>query len=189
MVAISEYSIRKKPIRALKARPRNYGKPRCLTEPRDINENEALSFSMSFPEQKPGFQMTIEQYISTKPKPWLQSTASSQVQSPIVASKAVDEAYDFLFKQLSGGCNGLNVVTSPNLEETKSEQQPGDISVTAPIRFLVVVYVEPGISHCWDSIENGLKQIFRVAAENEIDGSHWSYEGTAFELRAASPSK
>ena len=139
--------------------------------------------------------ITIDDYISHKPQPNFHQTLPTSVLSAVATSKAVDDAYDYLFKHLKGQCHGLNVITYPrvgkdgNAAQSESAADNNDINNTVT-RFAILAYIQPGtIYRDWESIEEGLVRIFKEAAAKKDGGEEpkWHLEGVVFELWATKP--
>jgi hypothetical protein len=140
------------------------------------------------------YALTIEDYIDHKPQPNFHKTLPTSVLSAVATSKAVDDAYDYLFKHLKGQCHGLNVITYPRIGKdgntAQSEPADGsDINNTVN-RFAILAYIQPGtIYHDWEKIEVGLVRIFKEAAAKKYgrEDPKWHLEGVVFELWATKP--
>lgn len=139
--------------------------------------------------------ITIEDYISHKPQPNFHQTLPTSVLSAVATSKAVDDAYDYLFKHLKGQCHGLNVITYPRVGKdgnttTQSESADNNDINNAVTRFAILAYIQPGtIYRDWECIEEGLVRIFKEAAIKKDGGEEpkWHLEGVVFELWATKP--
>lgn len=137
--------------------------------------------------------MTIEDYISHKPQPNFHQTLPTSVLSAVATSKAVDDAYDYLFKHLKGQCHGLNILTYPRVgkDGTTAQSESADNYDTNNVtRFAILAYFQPGtIYRDWESIEQGLVRIFKEAAIKKEGGEDqkWHLEGVVLELWATKP--
>ena len=95
---------------------------------------------------------------------------------------AQDEAYSYLFQNLSGNCPGLNlVVNRASASDYEGEEDP---SSGAGVHVTAVVYIKSGTAcRDWQGIELGLERIFKTAAEkSEHNAAAWQFEGVAFEV-------
>ncbi|EED21158.1 hypothetical protein TSTA_083900 [Talaromyces stipitatus ATCC 10500] len=187
MVVPSQPVIRRKAVKSVKPRPKPPGQSRRLPCAIDSIENMHSSFHDAPPTKKlsSAAGITIEEYVSKKPQYDFDNFVPRSIQCPVATSQAFDDAYDYLFKHLSGGCNGLNIIPYPGLREDDDESEE-KVSNSA---FAALVYVEPGVSGRWEKIEKGLKRIFNAAAIEDGEEPKWLCEGIIFRLCAANSSR
>lgn len=198
--------IRKKAGTSVKSRPRK--RQQSLSSSDTTASTEAMDMTDSIENMSPlslremrrqklptgSYPMTIEDYINRNPQPNFHKTLPTSVLSAVATSKAVDDAYGYLFKHLKGQCHGLNVITYPRVGKDNNTTQPesADGSDTSSItRFAILAYIQPGtICHDWENIEEGLVRIFEEAA-NKTDGGgevpKWHLEGVVFESWTTKP--
>lgn len=138
----------------------------------------------------PTDSMTIDDYIDQKPQPNFHKTLPTSVLSAVATSKAVDDAYDYLFKHLKGQCHGLNVVTYPRVSKDGDAAEPESADGSDITRFAILAYVQPGTVYSdWEKLEEGLVSIFNEATAKKNGGEEakWHLEGVVFELWATQP--
>lgn len=140
------------------------------------------------------YQISIEDYINRNPRPNnFHKTLPTSVLSTIATSKAVDDAYGYLFKHLKGKCLGLNVITYPRVGKDGNRAQPESVdgSNTNSIpHFAILAYIQPGtVCENWEKIEEELVDIFKEAAIKKDGGKvpKWHLEEVVFELWTTKP--
>lgn len=198
--------IRKKPGKSVKPRPRKREQSQssldmtASTETTDTtdsieNINPLSHLAAAYAKRKPTSSIhaiAIEDYIDQKPQPNFHETLPTSVLSAVATSKAVDDAYDYLFKHLKGQCHGLNVITYPRVgkvDKLDGSESADDGDINAVTRFSILAYIQPGtVYYDWEKIEDGLVHIFKeAAAKKEGDEAQWRLEGVVFELWATKP--
>ncbi|RAO66418.1 uncharacterized protein BHQ10_002430 [Talaromyces amestolkiae] len=161
-----------------------------------IGNMSVLSFREARRKRTPTgtYQITIEDYINRNPQPNnFHKTLPTSVLSAVATSKAVDDAYGYLFTHLKGQCHGLNVITYPRVGKDGNRAQPKSVDgsdISSITHFAILVYIQPGtICDDWEKIEEGLVHIFKEAAIKK-DGEEvpkWRLKGVVFELWTTKP--